>query len=216
MGEWISQNQTDLLTGAREIAIRRERQEQKKAISVGQVAVCSPFNHAWSWLVVVKGYSEEPLMSLTNPRVDRHGAMRILEMYLTQWKCEASCRFIKRTYNLEDVMVFNYTALKNTVVLAQAVFYFVSAELGKKLKLNILLKKIYEKAKRFFEIPDFRQYAIADGIYRILFVSNTGFTPNLERKEAEGQLFLPFAVQLCQKFWGKSSRFLLDFYFLVL
>ena len=51
------------------------------------------------------------------------------------------------------------------MVLVQVVFYSVSVELGKKLKLNILDKKIYEKAKRFFEIPDFRQYAIADGIY---------------------------------------------------
>ena len=82
------------------------------------------------------------------------------------------------------------------MVLVQAVLYFVSVELGKKLKLNILLKRIYEKAKRFFEIPDFRQYAIADGIYRILFSSKTGIMPNLERTEAEGQLLLPFAVHL--------------------
>jgi len=82
------------------------------------------------------------------------------------------------------------------MVLVQAVFYFVSVGLGKKLKLNILLKKIYEKAKRFFEIPDFRQYAIGDGIYRILFASKTGIMPNLVRTEAESQLLLPFAVQL--------------------
>ncbi|MFX0196666.1 MAG: hypothetical protein ACFFCW_11120, partial [Candidatus Hodarchaeota archaeon] len=69
-------------------------------------------------------------------------------------------------------------------------------ELGKKLKLNLLLKRIYERAKRFFEIPGFRQYAIADGIYRVLFPSKTGIMPNLERKEAEGQLPLPFAVHL--------------------
>ena len=51
------------------------------------------------------------------------------------------------------------------MVLVQSVFYFVSAELGENLKLNILLKKLFEKAKRFIEIPEFRQYAIADGIY---------------------------------------------------
>jgi hypothetical protein len=146
--------------------------------------------------VVVKGYGEEPLMLLTNLEVDRVGALRVLEIYLTRWKCEESYRFIKQAYNVEDVRVLSYTALRNMMVLVQAVFYFISVELGKKLKLNLLLKKIYEKAKRFFEIPDFRQYAIADGIYRILFASKTGIMPNLERKEAEGQLLLPFAVQL--------------------
>jgi len=35
--------------------------------------------------------------------------------------------------------------------------------------MNILLKKILEKAKRFFHVPVFKQYAIADGIYRLLF-----------------------------------------------
>ena len=34
--------------------------------------------------------------------------------------------------------------------------------------MNILLKDI-RKSKRFFQIPVFKQYAIADGIYRILF-----------------------------------------------
>jgi hypothetical protein len=53
-----------------------------------------------------------------------------------------------------------------------------------------------DKAKRFFEIPDFRQYVIADGIFRVLFASKTGIMPNLKRREAEGQLLLPFAVQL--------------------
>lgn len=58
-----------------------------------------------------------------------------------------------------------------------AVFYFLSVHLGRKLKLNILLKKIYEKAKRFFQIPAFSQYALADGIYRILFDTKWRYSP---------------------------------------
>lgn len=78
------------------------------------------------------------------------------------------------------------------MVMVQAVFYFVSVELGRKLKLNILLKKVYEKAKRFFEIPDFRQYAIADGIYRILFGQKIGL---LEKSpKPTNQLLFPFIL----------------------
>jgi hypothetical protein len=115
-----------------------------------------------------------------------------------------SYRFIKQAYNLEDVPVMSYNALRNTVVLVQAVFYFVGVELGKKVKLDILLKKIFEKAKRFFEIPEFRQYAIADGIYSILFASKTGITPAPPGGEDKDQLTLPFAIDLSRKFWGNS------------
>jgi hypothetical protein len=94
------------------------------------------------------------------------------------------------------VRVLSYTALRNIVVLVQAVFYFVSVELGRKLKLHILLKKIFEKAKRFFEIPEFKQYAIADGIYQILFASKTGIIPSLLRKHGRGLLLLPLAIEI--------------------
>lgn len=146
--------------------------------------------------MVVKGFGEKPLMLLTNVKVESLGVMRVLEIYLTRWKCEEGYRFIKQVYNLEDIRVLSYRALRNMVVLVQAVFYFVSVELGKKLKLNILLKKIFEKAKRFFEIPEFKQYAIADGIYKILFASKTGIIPSVLRKHDKGQLLLPFAVEI--------------------
>ena len=180
----------------REVRIEKEGESKKKTISVGQRRVKLPFSQQPLFLVVVKGWGEKPMMLLTNVAVRSEGVMRILEIYLTRWKCEESYRFIKQAYNLEDVRVLSYTALRNMMALVQAVFHFVSVELGKKLKLNILLKKIFEKAKRFFEIPDFKQYAIADGIYKVLFASRTGIIPALMRPRHNGQLSLPFAVEL--------------------
>jgi len=178
-----------------EVTIEKEGESKKKIISIGYIGVKLPFEKEELFLVVVKGFGEKPMMLLTNVNVKSLGAMRILEMYLTRWKCEESYRFIKQAYHLEDVRVLRYTALRNVMVLVQAAFYFVSAELGKKLKLNILLKKIFEKAKRFFEIPEFRQYAIADGIYKILFSSQTGIFPLLPTRKEESQLLFPFAVE---------------------
>jgi Transposase DDE domain len=179
----------------RELTIEKDGENKKKTISVGQIRVKLPFSGEPLFLVVVKGFGEKPMMLLTNVAVKSQGVMRILEIYLTRWKCEESYRFIKQAYNLEDVRVLSYTALRNMMVLVQAVFYFVSAELGKKVKLNILLKKIFEKAKRFFEIPEFKQYAIADGIYKILFSSQTGVFPQLIKQQRSGQLLFPFAVE---------------------
>jgi hypothetical protein len=180
----------------RELRIEKDGETKKKTISVGQLRVKLPFSGEPLFLVVVKGWGEKPMMLLSNVVVQSRGVMRILEIYLTRWKCEESYRFIKQAYNLEDVRVLSYTGLRNMMVLVQAVFHFVSVELGKKLKLNILLKKIFEKAKRFFEIPDFKQYAIADGIYKVLFASRTGIIPALLRPRNSGQLLFPFAAEL--------------------
>ena len=101
-------------------------------------------------LVVVRGFGKEPMLLLTN--VDK-GPKEILEIYLTRWKCEESFRFLKQEYHLEDIRVRSYNSLRNTIALVHAVFYFLSVYLGRSLKINIPLKKIMEKAKRFFQIP---------------------------------------------------------------
>jgi len=148
------------------VEIDDEGRKEKKEVELGRKRVRMPGRKEELWLVAIKGFGNEPMLLLTN--VDKNPIM-ILEMYLTRWKIEESIRFLKQEYNLEDVRVRNYAALKNTVTLLSAVFYFLSVYLGRKLKLNILLKKIYEKAKRFFQMPVFKQYALADGIFRIFF-----------------------------------------------
>jgi len=121
-------------------------------------------------LVVVKGMGVKPLMLLTNLGVKTaEDALTIMEIYFTRWKCEESFRFIKEAYQLEDVRVLKYEGLRNIVSLVMAVFFFVSVVLGAAAKLRILLKKVYEKSKRLFEIPPFKQYAICDGIFNLLF-----------------------------------------------
>lgn len=118
-------------------------------------------------LIAIKGFGNHSMLLLTN--VDK-SAKEILEIYLTKWKCEESFRFLKQEYHLEDVRVRSYIGLRNTVVLLQAVFYFLAVYIGRRPKMSILLKKILEKAKRYFQVPVFKQYAIADGIYRIQYL----------------------------------------------
>lgn len=117
-------------------------------------------------LVVIKGFGQKPMLLITNTEKT---PQQVLEIYLTRWKCEEAFRFLKHEYHLEDIRVRRYNALRNTVIFLHAVFYFISVYLGRRLRLNILLSKIIEKAKRFFEVPVFKHYAVADGIYRLLF-----------------------------------------------
>ena len=128
--------------------------KEKRVVELGRKRIRIPGTKKKLWLVAVRGFGNRPMILLTNAEKN---PVIILEMYLTRWKVEESIRFLKQEYNLEDIRVRNYAALRNTVVFLSAVFYFLSVYLGQKLKLNILLKKIYEKAKRFFQTPAFKQ-----------------------------------------------------------
>ena len=49
--------------------------------------------------------------------------------------------------------------------------------LGKRAKLVILVQHIERAAERIYGAPEFRFYAIADGIKQLLFDRNTGIGP---------------------------------------
>ena len=110
-------------------------------------------------------------MLLTNVAIaakDSQSLWWIVQIYLTRWKSEETFRFIKQSYNLEDVRVMKYQRLKNLVILVTAVAYFAATFLGQQMKLRILCEKLLIISQRFFGIPPFRFYALADGIRRIL------------------------------------------------
>lgn len=140
-------------------------------------------------MVVIRGFGKDPLMLMTN--VEKEPG-EILDIYLTRWKCEESFRFLKHEYHLEDVRVRSYVGLRNSIAIMHAVFYFVSVYLHRGLRVNILLEKILEKAKRFFEVPVFKHYAIADGIYRLLFNKKWIEESDGKRLENSRQLLLGF------------------------
>jgi len=49
--------------------------------------------------------------------------------------------------------------------------------LGARFELRILLRKVLAKVRRFFEVPEFRFYALADGLFQILFRTGHGPPP---------------------------------------
>jgi hypothetical protein len=134
------------------------------------------------FVVVVAGFGREPMLLLTNVLPRARGSQSlwwIVQIYLTRWKIEETFRFIKQSYNLEDIRVMKYQRLKNLVVLVTAAAYFAATFLGQKMKLRLLCRELLVISQRFFGIPPFRFYALADGIKRILFpASLTSTTPS--------------------------------------
>jgi len=128
------------------------------------------------YLVVVKGFGKEPMMLLTSCRLDidtKESVWRIVEYYLARWKCDESYRYIKQCYHLEDLRVRSYMSIRNIVVLVLAVSYFAAVYMGQSLKLKMLVERIFLVSKRFFGVPSFFNYAIADGIYNLLYPDKT-------------------------------------------
>jgi len=135
-------------------------------------------------------------MLLTNVKItgSRRNLWRMMENYLVRWRIEETIRFIKQSYQLEDIRLLTYVRLQNMMALVTAVAYFTMAYLGLKTKLRVLMKHLLKAAKRVFGIPEFRFYALADGIKEHLFARKWGFQgPNLypQPESAQRWLFSP-------------------------
>jgi hypothetical protein len=154
-----------------ETIVKEERGEEKAYhIEYGFRPVKLPGREEQLYLVVVKGYGKEPVMLLTNVAVKRNRKQVefIVSGYLSRWLVEETIRFIKQSYRLEDIRVLDYERLKNLVALVLAAAYFSAVWLGESLKLKVLSTRVAQVAKRFFGVPDFHYYALADGIAMLL------------------------------------------------
>lgn len=151
--------------------VKEEKGEEKTyRLEYGYRPVKLPGRDEQLYLVVVRGYRDEPMLLLTDipVRKNRNVLWRIVSGYLTRWLIEETIRFIKQSYSLEDIRVLKYERLRNLVALVMAAVYFSAVWLGESLKLKVLATHVAKVAKRFFGVPDFHYYALADGISVLL------------------------------------------------
>ena len=81
----------------------------------------------------MEGWGEIPTVLLTNMKIDvnnRLSIWRVVECYLTRWKCYECYRYIKQSYNTEDVRVRSYNSLRNIIAFINAISYFTSIYMG--------------------------------------------------------------------------------------
>jgi hypothetical protein len=177
---------------AEPIVCEREGKEVRLTLTFGFREVKLPGRPEPLYLVVVCGFGEKPLMLLTNVplRRTRKSLWWAVSAYLTRWRIEETIRFIKQSYRLEDIRVLSYRRLQNLVALVLAAACFAAVHLGLLAKLKILAQHALRAAKRLFGIPDFRYYALADGIRTILTRSGRGPIVRPPPPPLDGQLVL--------------------------
>jgi len=145
-------------------------------------------------MVVVKGFGERPVLLLTTlaGTTSRKSLWQVVEGCLTRWRVEDAIRFVKQSYNLEDVRVLTYRRLKNMVALLLAVIYFNCVWLAGRLRCEILTTNITHAAKRIYGVAEFLHYAVADGLGR-LFTRHgkwNGYKPPDPESNPLGLVFL--------------------------
>ncbi len=105
------------------------------------------------------------LLTTKTLRRSRKALRRMIQAYIRRWAIAETIRFVKQSYDLEDVRV--YRSLQNLMPLVAAVAYFASVVLDTKNKLRVMEGYVLKAAKRLFGVPDFHYYAIADGLTSI-------------------------------------------------
>ena len=144
-------------------------EEKSFPLNYGSMRVYLPDSKDPLTMVVVKGFSSQPMILLTSLNVNttQKDIWFIVKAYIKRWSVEETIRFIKQTYDLENIRVLKYARLQNMMALLLAVFYFVSVILDQSQKLTIMAGHVLRSAKRVFGIPDFKYYALGDGLYKI-------------------------------------------------
>ena len=135
----------------------------------GFVPVRLPWTKIPLNMVVVKGFSSQPMILLTTFKIGSRekDLWFIIQAYMKRWSIEETIRFIKQTYDLENIRVLKYVRLQNMMALLLAVFYFVAVILDQTQKLTVMAGHVLKNAKRVFGIPDFKYYALGDGLSNI-------------------------------------------------
>lgn len=138
-------------------------------IRYGFMPVCLPEFKKPLTMVVIKGFGGQPMMLLTSLQITskEKDLWFIISAYLKRWSIEETIRFIKQTYDLENIRVLRYVRLQNMMALLLAVFYFVAVILDQSQKLTVMAGHVLKYAKRVFGIPDFKYYALGDGLSNI-------------------------------------------------
>ncbi len=155
-----------------ETILKEEKNGEQRRLTLqfGFRPVKLPRREEQLYLVVVRGLGEKPTMLLTNLSLlpSRKSLWSVVEGYLSRWLVEESIRFIKQSYRLEDIRVLSYERLRNLTALVLAAAYFAAVWLGESVRLSVLTCRVTRVARRFFGVPQFHYYALADGIAFLL------------------------------------------------
>ena len=130
------------------------------------------------------------LLTTLHLRRNRRVLNQILQSYIKRWSIEETIRYLKQSYDFENIRVLTYTRLRNMAAILLAAIYFITNVIDSSSKLKILASHLLQSAKRVFGIPDFKYYALSDGLYNVFQTCPGNIQP--AKKKPPGQFQIDF------------------------
>jgi ABC-type polysaccharide transport system permease subunit len=134
----------------------------------------------------------EPLLLITNLKSDDGRlAVAVTKVYLMRWRIEEFYRFKKQQFGFEDFRVRSLKSIRNLDLLLTIAIGYIGL-MSEKSDERAITAEIIAISKRIYDTPKFVFYAIADGLFFVLFKCKQGIADMLLKQPKSAQMsFLP-------------------------
>ncbi|MEA1937847.1 MAG: transposase [Pseudomonadota bacterium] len=137
------------------------RGKKKREVAFGITKVRLPaYMDRQLWMIVVRHGKLQPMVLVTTcPVRGRSQGQTMIDAYLERWACEDGYRFLKQGFNLEQMQVRNFNAIRNLVAIAGLAWVLLARYQAK-------APELLHKARRLKKKADSRRpfYALLDGL----------------------------------------------------
>ena len=152
-------------------------------------------------LVVVYGFGKEPMLLLTNLKMQEKKKLChiVTKVYLMRWRIEEYFKFKKQQFELEDLRVMSLQSIRNLNMFATLATGYIGIT-SSAHKDSVFLMELKGCSKRIYEIPKFIFYALGYAMERVLSMSQTGIASFIPAKVKSQQLnlFEHFKIEDCE------------------
>ena len=143
-------------------------------------------------LVICRNIGQNPLLLITNMKsTDDRIALVVTKVYLLRWRIEEFYGFKKQQFDFEDFRVRSLNSIRNLDLLLTIAIGYIGM-MSEKVEDKRTSMELIQISKRIYDIPRFKFYAIADGIFEIFAKCKKGIAFLLRKQFWDGQYsFLP-------------------------
>jgi hypothetical protein len=158
-------------------------------ISVVPIRLCFRPNEELN-LVICRDLGQEPMMLITNLKSDDDRiAVTVTKVYLLRWRIEEFYGFKKQQFDFEDFRVRSLQSIRNLDLLLTITIGYIGI-MSERAEERRLVFELIHLSKRIFNVPKFKFYAIADGIFAVFARCKQGVADILKKKPKDCQLCL--------------------------
>jgi len=141
-------------------------------------------------LVICRNIGQEPMLLITNLKSDDDRlAVTVTKVYLLRWRIEEFHGFKKQQFGFEDLRVRSLNSIRNLDLLLTIVIGYIGM-ISERAEEKRMVMELIHISKRIYDVPKFKFYAIADGIFTVFARCKQGITHLLNKRPKNLQLSL--------------------------